>query len=129
MKGVRQFGNQWHYYVVDIDGNHHKGYVPTREAAEHIVKTIKASFVGNEQAKKRKDAKTPDLPVGLCQSIKTKHTADGGKHFSDVIVATVVINGKTKTRQRTFGTIRTREQAIKECVEWRKKELKKCSKN
>lgn len=74
---------------------------------------------------KRCDSKT-DLPVGLLDK-KTRRVVGNEPYkimIDRAIVAVMVINGKVKNYQRSYGEIRTRLQAVKLCTTWRNKQVK-----
>lgn len=72
--------------------------------------------IGNN--KKRACAKHQDLPVGLYE--RTYFNIKNGIRYDYVAISGIcTVKSKVVFFSRNFGNKRTREQAIKEVVEWR----------
>lgn len=124
MRGIRPYYNKFRAYVVDDTGVHHQEYFNTIKEAENFILSHRPKAIGNAKYKKRRTSKNKDLPVGLCDTFKTKHLSSGIMRYP-CIVATVLINGKAKTKCAQYGNKNTRKEAIAICHSWRLKMLKK----
>lgn len=123
MRGIRKYGKRFRAYVVDAEGRQHQKYFNSEKQAEDFIREHRPEKQGNGRYKKRANSRKSDLPVGLSQTVKRKKLSSGVGTY-DAIVATVVINGKPKTKSATFGENRTREEAVQICLAWRLEQLK-----
>jgi len=123
LRGIRPYYNKFRAYVVDSNGIHHQEYFETEQLAEEFILKHRPTKIGNAKYKKRSNARS-DLPVGLCETMRKKKLLHGVSK-TPTIVATVVINGKAKTKTSIFGKRRSREDAIKICLKWRNEMLSK----
>lgn len=123
--GIRKYHNQWRACFTGDDGTFYQEYFLSEKAAKQFMeRKAKNRLHSNQKVKKRLTATHQDLPVGLYQLVKRKRAVDGDWLFHDYMAVSVYINGEQKIYVRAFGRSRTREQAIKLCVEWREKMLK-----
>ena len=122
--GIRQYHNKWRAYIVDKDGTKHQKYFDTKQLAQAFYDVHYKDKHPFARYKKRSDAKTKDLAVGLCLTFEVYHPVSGGETIRRIIKATAKVEGQLKHFQRSFGKNRARKKAIKLCLAWRIKQLK-----
>jgi hypothetical protein len=122
--GVRKFYNKWRYYIVDVKGKTHTGYLATEKLAQNYVDKIQAQKCKAVRYTKRTNSLASDLPVGLSESYDRK-IRNGQVYEYPYIRATIKFEGKIKTFQRNFGINVTRKSAISKCRKWRNDMIKK----
>lgn len=124
MRGVTPFYRKFRAAVTDSTGKEHQEYFDTEEEAEAFILRHRPRSNGNGRTNKRSNAKDLSLPVGLYETALKKKRVSG-THEYPVIVATVSVDGKLKRKTAAFGRLRSREEAIRVCLKWRKEQLTK----
>lgn len=120
--GIRKYHNRFRAYFTDSKGEAQQLYFDSKkEAEEHIVRETEGRLP-LLRVNKKSNAKAKDLPVGLCDTFEVKTPRGIAVTYSKIVAvlpAHLIPKGHPKSRHRYYGGSRTREEAIKQCLQWR----------